>query len=90
MIWNEILNLILSFLQMTPYFIVKDPVILANDLNHDLDNINQRAHQRKMVFNLVPTKQFNPVPTKQFNPVSTKQAIEILFSCKKMKPNHQC
>ena len=54
------------------FSVVKDPVISANDLNHDLGIINQCAHQWKMVF----------------NPDPTKQATEVLFSCKKMKPNH--
>ena len=51
---------------------VKDPIISANDLNHDLDIINQWAHQWKM----------------EFNPDPTKQATEVLFSCKKSSPNH--
>ena len=54
------------------FSIVSDPVISANDLNHDLDIITQWAHQWKMVFNSDPTK----------------QATEVLFSCKNMKPNH--
>ena len=54
------------------FSIVKDPVISANDLNHDLDIIYQWAHQWKM----------------EFNPDPTKQATEVLFSCKKNSPNH--
>ena len=54
------------------FSIVKDPVISANDLNHDLDMINQWAHQWKM----------------EFNPDPTKQATEVLFSCKLNSPNH--
>ena len=54
------------------FSIVKDPIVSANDLNHDLDIIYQWAHQWKM----------------EFNPDPTKQATEVIFSCKKMKPNH--
>ena len=59
---------------MIPCFfpIVKDPVISANDLNHDLNIIRQWAHQWKMEFNSDPTK----------------QATEVLFSCKKSSPKH--
>ena len=51
---------------------VKSPVISAEDLNHDLAIIHQWAHQWK----------------KEFNPDPTKQASEVLFSCKKVSPNH--
>ena len=51
---------------------VKDPVVSASNLNHDLDLIHQWAHQWKM----------------EFNPDPSKQATEVLFSCKKVKPNH--
>ena len=54
------------------FSIVKDPVISANDLNHDLDIIYQWAHQWKM----------------EFNPDPTKQSTEVLFSCQKSSPNH--
>ena len=54
------------------FSIVKDPVISANDLNHDLNIIRQWAHQWKM----------------EFNPDPTKQATEVLFSCKKSSPKH--
>ena len=54
------------------FSIVKDPVISANTLNNDLDIIYQCAHQWKM----------------EFNPDPTKQATEVLFSCKKVSPNH--
>ena len=54
------------------FSIVKDPVIYANTLNNDLDIIYQWAHQWKM----------------EFNPDPTKQATEVLFSCKKVSPNH--
>ena len=54
------------------FSIVKDPVISGDDLNHDLDIIHQWAHQWKI----------------EFNPDPTKQATEVLFSCKKVSPNH--
>ena len=54
------------------YSVVKDPITTAEDLNHDLDVINQWAHQWKM----------------EFNPDPTKQAKEVLFSCKKSSPVH--
>ena len=54
------------------FSIVQDPVISANELNHDLDIIYQWAHQWKM----------------EFNPDPTKQASEVLFSCKKNSVNH--
>ena len=41
-------------------------------MNHDLDIIYQWAHQWKMAF----------------NPDPTKQATEVLFSIKKVSPNH--
>ena len=60
------------FADDTMFFsIVKDPVISGDDLNHDL-GIHQWAHQWKM----------------EFNPVPTKQAAEVLFSSKKVSPNH--
>ena len=54
------------------FSVVKDPVISADDLNHDLDIIYQWAHQWKM----------------EFNPDPTKQATEVLFSCKNVSPIH--
>ena len=54
------------------FSIVKDPVLSADDLNHDLDIIYRWAHQWKM----------------EFNPVPTKQPTEVLFSCKKASPSH--
>ena len=54
------------------FSIVKDPVISANILNHDLEMIYQWAHQWKM----------------EFNPDPTKQATEVLFSCRKVCQNH--
>ena len=55
-----------------PFSIVKDPAVSAIELNHDLNIIRQWAYQWKM----------------EFNPDVTKQATEIIFSCKKIKPNH--
>ena len=60
------------FADIMLFSIVKDPVISANKLNHDLNIIHQWAHQWKMEFNLDPTK----------------QAFEVLFSCTKSSPNH--
>ena len=54
------------------FSIVKNPMISANELNHDLDIIYQWAHQWKM----------------EFNPDPSKQATEMLFSCKKYSPYH--
>ena len=67
MILKEILNLMSKYLQM-----IKDPIVSANDLNHDLGIIYQWGHQWKV----------------EFNPDPAKQASEVIFSCKKMKPNH--
>ena len=55
------------------FSIVNDPVISANELNHDLKVINQWAYQWKM----------------EFNPDPNIQATELLFSCKKNSPNHR-
>ena len=54
------------------FSIVKDSVISADDLNHDLDIICQWTYQWKM----------------EFNPDPSKQATEVLFSCKKVSPSH--
>ena len=54
------------------FSIVKDPVISANDLNHDLDMIYQWAQQWKV----------------EFNPDPIKQATGVIFSCKKINVNH--
>ena len=62
--WNIISN-IKFFADNTMLFsIVKDPVISANDINHDLDMIYQWAHLWKM----------------EFNPDPSKQATDVLFS----------
>ena len=37
------------------FSIVKDPIVSANELNHDLDIIYQWTHQWKMEFNPDPT-----------------------------------
>ena len=54
------------------FSLVKDPILSANDLNHDLEVISHWAYQWKM----------------EFNPDPTKQATEILFSCKKSIVDH--
>ena len=54
------------------FSIVKNPVISASGLDHDLKIISQWAHQWKM----------------EFNPDPNKQATELLFSCKGNGPNH--
>ena len=54
------------------FSVVKDPLISANDLNHDLDTICRWKHQWKL----------------EFNPDPRKQANEVLFSCKKSIPYH--
>ena len=54
------------------FSIVIDPNISASELNHDLELINQWAHQWKMAF----------------NPDPTKQATEMLFSCKRNNVDH--
>ena len=54
------------------FSIVKDPILTANDLNHDLEIIRKWAHQWKL----------------EFNPDPTKQATEVLFSCKRSSPTH--
>ena len=54
------------------YSNVKNPLDSAADLNHDLDLISRWANQWKM----------------EFNPDPTKQANEVLFSQKKLSPNH--
>ena len=71
---KEILNRqIKLFANDTMLFsIVKDSAISANNLNYDLDIIQQWAYQWKM----------------EFNPDHIKQATEVLFSCKRSRPNH--
>ena len=54
------------------FSIVNDPVISPHELNQDLKVINQCAFQWKM----------------EFNPDPNKQATELLFPCKKNRPNH--
>jgi len=48
------------------FSLVHDPILTANQLNHDLALITQWAHQWKMAF----------------NPDVTKQAVEVIFSHK--------
>ena len=54
------------------FSIVHDPQISAEELNHDLQLINNWAHQWKM----------------SFNPDPNKQAVEIIFSQKRRSPDH--
>ena len=54
------------------YSVVHDPTLTASVLNHDLEIISQWAHQWEM----------------SFNPEPSKQAVEILFSQKKIKVTH--
>ena len=54
------------------FSVVRDPVVSAHELNHDLGLISQWAFQWKM----------------SFNPDPTKQAEEILFSQKRKSPDH--
>ena len=54
------------------FSIVRDPLISAEELNHDLSLINQWAKQWKM----------------SFNPDPTKLAEEVLFSYKRQSPQH--
>ena len=54
------------------FSIIHDPLISANDLNHDLQLISNWATQWKM----------------SFNPDPTKPAEEILFSVKRKSPQH--
>ena len=64
MILKEIKSNTMFFADDTMLFsVVKDPVIPANNLNHDLNIIHQWAYQWKM----------------EFNPDPTKQASEVLF-----------
>ena len=55
------------------YSVVHNPTLTASVLNHDLEIISQWAHQWKM----------------SFNPEPSKQAVEILFSQKKIKVTHR-
>ena len=54
------------------FSIVRDPTYTAIELNHDLDQIKNWAYQWKM----------------SFNPDPNKQAVELLFSQKRIKANH--
>ena len=54
------------------FSVLNGPVKSADNLNHDLDIIYQWTHQWKT----------------EFNPDPTKQATVVLFSCKKVSPNH--
>ena len=52
------------------FFIIKDPTTSDDELNHDLQNITEWAHQWKL----------------EFNPDPSKQATDLLFSQKKYPP----
>ena len=54
------------------FTVVYNEEIAAHQLNNDLKIISEWAYQWKM----------------QFNPDPTKQAIQVIFSQKKIKPNH--
>ena len=54
------------------FSVIRDPLVSANELNHDLDLISQWAHQWKM----------------SFNPDPTKVAEEVLFSLKNQSTEH--
>ena len=54
------------------FSIVKDCNISANELNHDLDLISTWAFNWKM----------------SFNPDPSKQAVQMIFSRKRVKTNH--
>ena len=54
------------------FSIVKNPVISASELNHDLKILSQWVHQWKM----------------EFNPDPNKQATELLCSCKGNSPSY--
>ena len=54
------------------FTIVYDETIAASQLNNDLKIISEWAYQWKM----------------KFNPDKNKQAIQVIFSQKKIKPNH--
>ena len=73
MILKETYPILFFFADDTMFFsIVNDPIVYADDLNHDLDITHQWSHQRNM----------------EFYPDPTKQATEVLFFCKKSSPNH--
>ena len=54
------------------FTIVYDENIVASQLNNDLKIISEWAYQWKM----------------KFNPDKNKQAIQVIFSQKRIKPNH--
>ena len=54
------------------FTVVEDPNTAASDMNHDLELIKQWAHDWKM----------------SFNPDPQKQAVELIFSTKKVETNH--
>ena len=54
------------------FSVVQDSALTASELNHDLELINMWAYQWKMAF----------------NPEPNKQAVEVLFSQKRLDSNH--
>ena len=54
------------------FTVIKDPNAAANDMNHDLEFIRQRAHNWRM----------------SFNPDQQKQAVKLIFSRKRIEIDH--
>ena len=54
------------------FTVVEDQNSAANDMNHDLEMLSQRAYDWKM----------------SFNPDPQKQAVELTFSTKRIEINH--
>ena len=54
------------------FSVVHDPLVTAEELNHDLKLINNWSYQWKM----------------SFNPDINKQAVEVTFSQKRVVPYH--
>ena len=69
-LWNLMWHLFADDIML--FSVVNDPVISADELNHDLKVLNQWAYQWKM----------------EFNPNPQKQATELIFSCKKNSRDH--
>ena len=64
----------LSYLQMIRHYsqFLKIPIPLQNDMNHDLELIRKWAHNWRM----------------SFNPDPQKQAVELIFSRKRIETDH--
>ena len=65
-------NVKLSADDTSLFTIVEEPNVAAEDMNHDLELINQWAHDWRM----------------SFNPDEQKQAAELLFSKKRQEIDH--